>query len=131
MNRNYEANILQNMGKTTQAESADQPKAEDNHPGYSTSQTFLRIKVCSNCSLPYDGEFCMRCTEGRILAEKANKNRATDPDINQQPQAESQKQTGQQLPKQGSDTKLEDGHQQQVQQPNAQHQQIDGNTGNS
>ncbi|MBX3075107.1 tetratricopeptide repeat protein [Candidatus Obscuribacterales bacterium] len=112
MNRNYEANILHKMGKTASPDSPEQPKVEDVQHGYSTSQTFLRIRVCSNCSLPYDGDFCMRCTEGRILAEQARKNRTPDPEASEQGDAESQKQTGQQLPQQSSDTKLEDAQQQ-------------------
>lgn len=67
MNRNFEANILQNMGKPT---AAAPPEVQEVQQGYSMGQTFLRIKVCANCSLPYDGDQCLRCTEGRILAQQ-------------------------------------------------------------
>ncbi len=70
MNRNIEANILQNIGRQAPTP-AIEAAVEQVQRGYSTSQTFLRIKVCSNCGLPFDGEFCMRCTEGRISAQKA------------------------------------------------------------
>lgn len=72
MSRNYEADILQKMGRATTVADSDKTTVEDIQQGYNTTQTFLRIKVCSNCSLPYDGDFCMRCTEGRILAQKQN-----------------------------------------------------------
>lgn len=63
LNRNIEANILQGMGKQAQP-----AQSEAQQQGYAMGQTFLRIKVCANCSLPYDGDQCMRCTEGRLVA---------------------------------------------------------------
>ncbi|MDZ4837974.1 MAG: tetratricopeptide repeat protein [Candidatus Melainabacteria bacterium] len=67
MNRNIEANILEKMGRQ---QGAAAPQQEQTEKSISMSQTFLRIKVCVNCGLPYDGEFCMRCTEGRLVAHQ-------------------------------------------------------------
>lgn len=67
MNRNFEANILQDMGKPAPKAA---PEVQEAQHSYSMGQTFLRIKVCANCSLPYDGDQCLRCTEGRILAQE-------------------------------------------------------------
>lgn len=80
MNRNIEANILQNMGK----QAAPAP-ATSNKSGrdLSTSQTFARIKSCDNCGLPFDGEFCIRCTVGQSQVQRAT---TQQPKQDQQPQ---------------------------------------------
>ncbi len=59
LNRNIEANILQNMGKT-----ATPSKQAEVQKGYNVKQSFLNIKVCTTCSLPYDGDHCIRCADG-------------------------------------------------------------------
>ncbi|MBX9668377.1 MAG: tetratricopeptide repeat protein [Candidatus Obscuribacterales bacterium] len=60
LNRNIEANILQNMGKAATAS----VKQEDVQKTYNVKQTFLKIKICTSCNLPYDGDQCIRCSDG-------------------------------------------------------------------
>lgn len=54
LNRNVEADIVERSGNSTE---------EENRSRREEVQTFLRISVCQNCSLPYDGEACPRCQE--------------------------------------------------------------------
>jgi tetratricopeptide (TPR) repeat protein len=64
LGRNIEANILANMGKPK-----DEPMSVSGaYAAYTTGQSFHRIKVCPGCNLPFDGDYCLRCTEGSMPA---------------------------------------------------------------
>ncbi len=69
LNRNIEANILQNMGKAATAP----VKQEDVQKSYNVKQTFLKIKICTSCNLPYDGDQCIRCSDGLTTRQEKPK----------------------------------------------------------
>jgi|AGTN01.1.fsa_nt_gi hypothetical protein len=61
LGRNVEATIVEKGGK---ASSSSAPESQSPH--YEPGQTFIRIKVCVNCNLPYDGDRCMRCSDSSV-----------------------------------------------------------------
>lgn len=58
LGRNVEATIVEKGHKASPEETASAT--------YEPGQTFIRIKVCVNCNLPYDGDRCMRCSDSSI-----------------------------------------------------------------
>lgn len=65
LERNVEAEILLRLGHS--AKPPDKPSQYED-------SSLIKINVCPYCSLPFDGDQCLRCTEGRAQAVSSSDN---------------------------------------------------------